>query len=156
MGSLSRRTSRSNVGRVRTNTVKKAAKFIIEKYYARLTLDFHTNKKICEEVAVIPSKRLRNKIAGFVTHLMKRIQTGSVRGISLKLLEEERERRVDTVPDKSAIDTEKIQIDKDTQDMLRSLNFPDMAGVEVVSETGYHNNHHNRNRKDHNDRNVRS
>merc|ERR1712070_39917 len=123
---------------------------IIEKYYQRLTLDFHTNKKICEEVAIIPSKRLRNKIAGFVTHLMKRIQTGSVRGISLKLLEEERERRMDTVPDKSAINTERINIDKDTQDMLKSLNFPDMAGVEVVNESGYHNN--NRNRKDRNDR----
>ena len=52
----------------------------------RLTLDFDTNKKIAEEVAIIPSKRLRNQIAGFVTHLMKRIQRGgSVRGISLKL-----------------------------------------------------------------------
>ena len=34
---------------------------------------------------MIPSKRMRNKIAGFVTHLMKRIQRGPVRGISLKL-----------------------------------------------------------------------
>ena len=57
-----------------------------------LTLDFDVNKKIAEEVAIIPSKRLRNKIAGFVTHLMKRIaRGGSVRGISLKLQEEERD-----------------------------------------------------------------
>uniref|UniRef100_K7M4G7 Pectinesterase inhibitor domain-containing protein n=1 Tax=Glycine max TaxID=3847 RepID=K7M4G7_SOYBN len=28
---------------------------------------FHTNKKLLEEVAIIPSKRLRNKIAGFST-----------------------------------------------------------------------------------------
>ena len=51
------------------------------------------------EVAIIPSKRMRNKIAGFVTHLMKRIQRGPVRGISLKLQEEERERRLDFVPE---------------------------------------------------------
>ncbi|KAG4975042.1 hypothetical protein JHK87_031863 [Glycine soja] len=38
-----------------------------------MTLDFHTNKKLLEEVAIIPSKRLRNKIVGFSTHLMKRI-----------------------------------------------------------------------------------
>lgn len=62
-------------------------------YYPRLTLDFHTNKRICDEVAIIPSKRLRNKIAGFTTHLMKRIQKGPVRGISFKLQEEERERK---------------------------------------------------------------
>jgi hypothetical protein len=40
---------------------------LVEKYYPRLTYDFQTNKKIAEEVAIIPSKRLRNKIAGFAT-----------------------------------------------------------------------------------------
>lgn len=44
-----------------------ARRVIIEKYYQRLTLDFDTNKRICEEVAIIQSKRLRNKIAGFTT-----------------------------------------------------------------------------------------
>ena len=29
--------------------------------------------QILSDVAVVPSKRLRNKIAGFATHLMKRI-----------------------------------------------------------------------------------
>lgn len=68
---------------------------LIEKYYPRLNpVDFHTNKRVIDEVAIIPSKRLRNKIAGFTTHLMKRIQKGPVRGISFKLQEEERERKV--------------------------------------------------------------
>merc|ERR1739847_123218 len=94
------------------------------------------NKKIAEEVATIPSKRLRNKIAGFTTHLMKRIQRGPVRGISLKLQEEERERRLDYVPDVSAINTEKIEVDRDTMDMLKSLNMGSLPGVALQQSGG--------------------
>jgi small subunit ribosomal protein S17e len=88
---------------------------LIEKYYPRLTLDFQTNKKICDEVAIIASKRLRNKIAGFTTHLMKRISRGPVRGISFKLQEEERERKDNFVPEFSALDTSAIEIDPETK-----------------------------------------
>ncbi|KAI8139225.1 40S ribosomal protein S17-like protein [Fennellomyces sp. T-0311] len=119
------------MGRVRTKTVKKASRVLIEKYYPRLTLDFQTNKKICDEVAIISSKRLRNKIAGFTTHLMKRISRGPVRGISFKLQEEERERRDNFVPEQSALDTTTIEIDPDTQDLLKSLNF-DLPNVQVT------------------------
>ncbi|KAJ9184545.1 hypothetical protein P3X46_004259 [Hevea brasiliensis] len=120
------------MGRVRTKTVKKSSRQVIERYYSRMTLDFHTNKKILEEVAIIPSKRLRNKIAGFSTHLMKRIQKGSVRGISLKLQEEERERRMDFVPEVSAIKTEQIEVDKETIDMLAALGMGDIPGIVQV------------------------
>ena len=54
------------MGRVRTKTVKKAARLMINKHYTKLTLEFHTNKRVCEEIATIPSKPLRNKIAGYV------------------------------------------------------------------------------------------
>ncbi|KAG0496164.1 hypothetical protein HPP92_000855 [Vanilla planifolia] len=118
------------MGRVRTKTVKKSSRQVIEKYYSRMTLDFHTNKKVLEEVAIIPSKRLRNKIAGFSTHLMRRIQRGPVRGISLKLQEEERERRMDFVPDESALKVDHIEVDSDTHDMLNFIGMGDLPGVE--------------------------
>ncbi|KAF7721952.1 40S ribosomal protein S17 [Apophysomyces ossiformis] len=121
------------MGRVRTKTVKKASRVLIEKYYPRLTLDFQTNKKICDEVAILQSKRLRNKIAGFTTHLMKRISRGPVRGISFKLQEEERERRDNFVPEFSALDTNVIEIDQDTKDLLKSLNFENLPGVQVAA-----------------------
>jgi small subunit ribosomal protein S17e len=120
---------------VRTKTVKRAARVLVEKYYTRLTNDFQTNKKIAEDVAIIPSKRLRNKIAGFVTHLMKRISRGPVRGISLKLQEEERERRMDVVPDRSALDADTIDVDPETKEMLKALNV-NLPNVNVVQLSG--------------------
>merc|ERR1712023_285183 len=123
----------ASMGRVRTKTVKKASRVIIEKYYNRLTLDFHTNKRICEEVAIIQSKRLRNKISGFTTHLMKRIQRGPVRGISLKLQEEERERRMEYVPDRSEVDTDQIHVDGDTKAMLRELDMDKLPNIVVTN-----------------------
>merc|ERR1711868_322929 len=119
------RTS-AKMGRVRTKTVKKSAKVVIERYYPRLTLDFETNKRICDEIAVISSKRLRNKIAGYTTHLMKRIQRGPVRGISFKLQEEERERKDQYVPEVSALDFSQnenglLDVDGETKDLLKHL-----------------------------------
>ena len=52
---------------MRTKTVKKASRILVEKYYSKLTLDFDINKRVAEDVAVIQTKRLRNKIAGFTT-----------------------------------------------------------------------------------------
>merc|ERR1711988_119953 len=107
---------------------QRSSKKIVERYYQRLTLDFNTNKRICDEVAMIPSKKLRNKIAGFTTHMMK--------GISLKLQEEEREKRLDYIPDISAVDLEiekGIEIDADTKNMLRGMDVGNLPGINVVS-----------------------
>eukprot|EP00754_Rhynchopus_humris_P007167 Rhum_TRINITY_DN13351_c0_g1::Rhum_TRINITY_DN13351_c0_g1_i1::g.59780::m.59780/K02962/RP-S17e, RPS17; small subunit ribosomal protein S17e len=114
------------MGKVRTKTVKKAARMIVEKYYTRLTMDFHTNKKVINVAAMIPSKRLRNKISGFTTHLMKRISRGPVRGISLKLQEEERERRMDFVPEVSQVDQDimnGVEVDDHVMAMLKDMNM---------------------------------
>eukprot|EP00004_Rigifila_ramosa_P003191 TRINITY_DN1335_c0_g1_i1.p2 TRINITY_DN1335_c0_g1~~TRINITY_DN1335_c0_g1_i1.p2 ORF type:complete len:154 (+),score=44.02 TRINITY_DN1335_c0_g1_i1:45-464(+) len=123
------------MGRVRTKTVKKASRVIIEKYYPRLTTDFQVNKKLIDEIAVVGSKRLRNKIAGFTSHLMKRIARGPVRGISFKLQEEERERKDNYVPAVSAVDVEHIDVDADTKAMLKALDLNSLPGVSVQQQT---------------------
>merc|ERR1712020_312644 len=123
------------MGRVRTKTVKKASKVIIEKYYTKLTLDFDINKKIIEEIALIPSKPLRNKIAGFVTHLMKRLQKSTVRGISIKLQEDEREKRDNYVPDVSELE-KPLEIDSETKEMLKLMDMSNLVPLGQASGSG--------------------
>ena len=88
-----------------------------------MSVDFHYNKRVLDDVAVIPSKRIRNKIAGYASRLMRRIQNGPVRGISLKLQEEERERKMEFVPKESEFKVENLKIDDETKKMLDELNL---------------------------------
>merc|ERR1712154_611869 len=118
------------MGKIRTKTVKKAAKQIVEKYYDRLCLDFQVNKRVCDDVAEIPSKRMRNQIAGYMTRLMKRAPKG-VKGISLKLQEEQREKRLDFVPDQSALDVGVLKIDIHTKQMLKRMNMGNISTLRV-------------------------
>ena len=67
---------------------------------------------------------------------MKRIKRGPVRGISLKLQEEERERRMDYVPDESAININATEIDAVTQDMLKAMNLAQTLSVVTIAQAG--------------------
>ena len=112
------------MGKVRTKTVKRASRQIVERYYPKLTRDYYVNKRVIVDMGAIPTRRLRNKISGYTTHLMKRIALGPVRGISLKLQEEEREKRMDYVPDVSIVDQTAqngIEVDEETWKMIESL-----------------------------------
>ena len=88
-----------------------------------MSLDFHYNKRVLDDVAIVPSKRIRNKIAGYASKLMKRIQKGPVRGISLKLQEEEREKRMDAGAKENFFREDVAIIDEETRDMLKNLGL---------------------------------
>ena len=122
------------MGRIKNKTVKRASREVIEKYYYKLTEDFDFNKKILDTVAEVPSKRLRNKIAGFTTHLMRRIQRGPVKGISLKIQEEQREKLFDIIPDKSRVQIENtLTVDKGVLDMLAGQGLDKLIKNRLVA-----------------------
>lgn len=58
------------MGNVRSEKVKRAARELIRKYPDKFTSDFEENKKILSSIAFIPSIRLRNSIAGYITRLV--------------------------------------------------------------------------------------
>ena len=119
------------MGRIRTKTTKRAAKLVIERFYGQLSFDFQDNKRVCDEVATIPSKRMRNKIAGYVTHLMRRLEKGPVKGISFKLQEQERERRDNWMPTESKLAMPTISVDAETKEMLKAIGLGEMTGIQV-------------------------
>jgi len=58
------------LGKVRTDAVKKISREMIKRYPDRFTTDFEENKKSLEPLLKIPSIRLRNRIAGYITRLV--------------------------------------------------------------------------------------
>lgn len=57
------------MGKVRTDTVKRAARELVEKFPDRFTNEYEANKLAVNELMRAPSKKLRNLIAGYVTRL---------------------------------------------------------------------------------------
>jgi small subunit ribosomal protein S17e len=112
------------MGKIRTKTTKRAARKVVENHFSRLGRDYYVNKRVVLDITQGTSKKLKNKIAGYATHIMKRLARGPVRGISLKMQEEEREKRLDFVPEVPWMDqkvADGIHIDAVTQRMLKRM-----------------------------------
>ncbi len=61
----------ANLGKVRINVVKRTARKLLQMYPDLFTRDFEHNKKVVNELIEVNSKKLRNQIAGYITHLKK-------------------------------------------------------------------------------------
>ena len=59
------------MGRIKSRFVKSSAQKIYEKGQEEFTENFDTNKSLISKFAVVPSKKLKNTIAGYITRLKK-------------------------------------------------------------------------------------
>ena len=60
------------MGNIRTKDIKKAAFQIKEALHDKLSGDFEKNKKVVKDMKLIENKRMRNKITGYLSRIMKR------------------------------------------------------------------------------------
>jgi small subunit ribosomal protein S17e len=58
------------MGKVRTEMVKRISLELLDKYPKSFSLVFEENKQFLKEINLDVSKKLRNKIAGYVTRLV--------------------------------------------------------------------------------------
>ena len=57
------------MGNVRTEKIKRVARELFRRYPDRFTADYEQNKKMLMSLVNLPSKKLRNMIAGYITGL---------------------------------------------------------------------------------------
>lgn len=70
------------MGNVRPENVKRIARELIKRYPDKFTANFEENKKILSSVAFVPSARLRNSIAGYITRLVAISQSAKAASVN--------------------------------------------------------------------------
>jgi small subunit ribosomal protein S17e len=71
--------------------IKRLSTELLEKYSDRFTTDFEENKKTILSLAIVRSKVLRNKMAGYITSRLRREADQEKAETSSQIEEEEKE-----------------------------------------------------------------
>ncbi|MCF2136883.1 MAG: 30S ribosomal protein S17e [Candidatus Thorarchaeota archaeon] len=59
------------MGSIRPGYIKNAARSLLQHYPDEFTVDFETNKRLVEQYTDVESKKVRNRIAGYVVRLVR-------------------------------------------------------------------------------------
>ncbi|MBI2112482.1 30S ribosomal protein S17e [Candidatus Woesearchaeota archaeon] len=62
------------MGRIKTTFIKRKTKELNKVHGDHFTTDFEQNKKLTDQYVKVPSKKLRNIIAGYMTRLRRKEQ----------------------------------------------------------------------------------
>ncbi len=63
------------MGNIYTRDIKRVAAELYEKYSDEVTEDYGKNKEIVSKYLDIYSKKIRNRVAGYLTRYAKRVRT---------------------------------------------------------------------------------
>jgi len=61
----------AQMGKVRTELVKRISAELVEKYPRSFTSEFEENKQFLREIGLDVSKKLRNRLAGYISGIMR-------------------------------------------------------------------------------------
>lgn len=59
------------MGKVRTELVKRISEELVDKYPRSFTSEFEENKQFLREIELDVSKKLRNRIAGYISGIIR-------------------------------------------------------------------------------------
>jgi small subunit ribosomal protein S17e len=62
------------MGNVYTRDIKRLAETLYEKFKDQIELDFSKNKELVKKYVDVNSKKIRNRIAGYLTRYAKRMK----------------------------------------------------------------------------------
>ncbi len=66
------------MGRIKQTYLKRIANELLEKYHGEFGKDFQGNKESVQKLTTVKSKSIRNKIAGYITKVVKREATEEI------------------------------------------------------------------------------
>lgn len=66
------------MGNIRQGFIKRTARELFDRYPNEFTRDFEHNKKKVEELTNITSKTIRNRVAGYLTKLVRMKEEGKM------------------------------------------------------------------------------
>ncbi len=59
------------MGKVRPDYIKRVSRELLQRFPEAFTVNFEANKKVLPKYANIQSKRVRNRVAGYIVDLLK-------------------------------------------------------------------------------------
>ncbi len=59
------------MGRIKTKDIKTIGRELVEKFPDKFNINFDYNKRVLDDLKIFNSKRMRNKVAGFIVRLMR-------------------------------------------------------------------------------------